>query len=34
MHRNSVRTAVMGLNESGWLKAAVGGWMLTQEAQT
>jgi hypothetical protein len=33
MHRNSVRTAVMGLNESGWLKAAVGGWMLTQEAQ-
>jgi archaellum biogenesis ATPase FlaH len=33
MHRNSVRNALFALNEAGWLKAAVGGWMLTQEPQ-
>ncbi len=31
MHRNSVRSAIFGLNEAGWLKASVGGWALTQE---
>jgi len=31
MHRNSVRKAIYSLNEMGWLKTAVGGWMLSQE---
>jgi hypothetical protein len=32
MHRNSIRRTIFALNESGWLKTAVGGWMLTQGA--